>query len=101
MRKPLTIARHADGQAFFKAAVLASVAVEPDNQTFTIAQAPVLDLFLDTPPEETLQSFTHTQRNNKNNLYYYKEAEIKLTHPFTIYSVEERKQKSYKKKQMI
>ena len=53
-RRKLTVARHADGQTFLEATVLAPVAVEPDDQALAVAQAPVLDLFLNAPPEEAL-----------------------------------------------
>ena len=50
----LTIAGHADGQAFLEAAVLTAVAVQSDDQALAVSQAAVLDLLLDTPPEEAL-----------------------------------------------
>lgn len=41
-------------KAFLEAAILTSVAVEPDDQTLAVSQTPVLDLLLNTSPEETL-----------------------------------------------
>lgn len=54
-RVALTVSGHADRQAFFEPAVLTSVPVQPDHQAFAVSQAPVLDLFLDAPPEEPLE----------------------------------------------
>jgi hypothetical protein len=51
----LTVAGHADGEAFLEPAVLTPVPVQPDHKTLPVSQAAVLDLLLDAPSEETLQ----------------------------------------------
>ena len=50
-----TVTRHADGDALFKPAVLTAVPVDPHNVTLLVLKAgSILNLLLDTPPEETL-----------------------------------------------
>jgi hypothetical protein len=58
----LTVAGHADGEAFLEPTILTPVPVEPDDQAFPVSQAPVLDLLLDTPPEEALEKKTQSYR---------------------------------------
>lgn len=54
-KSKLTISGHSDGDAFFEAAVLASVAVDAKYGTLLVLGAgSVLDLLLNTPPEEPL-----------------------------------------------
>ena len=52
----LTIAGHADGEAFLETTVLTPVPVQPDHKTLPVSQAAVLDLLLDAPSEETLKT---------------------------------------------
>lgn len=60
----LTVPGHADCKTFLEPAVLAAVAIEPDDETLAVAQTPVLDLFLYTPSEETLDTETYKLRKN-------------------------------------
>lgn len=70
-RRPrLTVPRHAHGQAFLEAAVLAAVAVQPDHQALAIPQAAVLYLLLDAPAEEPLQVIMPHVKTNPINFYF-------------------------------
>jgi len=50
----LTIAAHASGEAFLEAAILAAIAVQPNDQALSVPQTAVFDLFLDAATKETL-----------------------------------------------
>lgn len=54
----LTIPGHADGQTLLESAILTAIPVQSYDQTLAVPQAPVLDLFLYAPPEETLNNKT-------------------------------------------
>ncbi len=55
-QKILTVAGHADSDAFLEPAVLAAIAVHPDDVALLILQTrPILDLLLDAPPEKSLR----------------------------------------------
>lgn len=53
----LTISAHPHGDALFQPAVLAAVAVDPEDGALLVLRAgPVLDLLLDASPEEALRT---------------------------------------------
>lgn len=61
-RQTLTISRHANGDAFLQATVLAPVPVDPqDGALLVLGAGAVLDLLLDAAAEESLQD---TKREN-------------------------------------
>ena len=51
----LTVSGHSNGEAFLETTILTPIPVEPDHEALPIPKTPVLDLLLDTPPEESLQ----------------------------------------------
>lgn len=58
----LTIATHADGNAFLQATVLAAIPVYPQNAALLVLGArPVLDLLLDGASEEALRITEQTK----------------------------------------
>ena len=61
--RTLTVSRHPHHQAFLKAALLAAVPVDPhDGAALVLKALLVLDVLLDTPPEEALCVCSQTQR---------------------------------------
>ncbi len=62
-KRQLTITAHSDSDALLESTVLASVAIDAENGALLILGArPILDLLLNTPPEETLENFDKNEK---------------------------------------
>lgn len=63
----LTVSRHADQQTLLKAALLASVPVDAHDGAVLILKALfILDVLLDTPPEETLVERQEMRKSDRD-----------------------------------
>lgn len=63
----LTISRHANGDAFLQAAVLAAVPVDPqDGALLVLGAGAILDLLLDAAAEESLEDTKRRKRDFSN-----------------------------------
>ena len=51
----LTISTHTDSQTFFESTILASITIQPDDQTFPVSQTAIFNLFLNTASKEPLK----------------------------------------------
>lgn len=70
-KKRLTITTHSDGDALLKPAILASVTVDAKNGALLILGArSILNLLLNTSPEETLLLYQTKQSDEETMLWY-------------------------------